>query len=65
MTGVARWLARNPGKTPRILVSRKDDATLGLALRKLTRYAVVTPADGEADVSAGMVFFQEVKDVEI
>lgn len=64
MAGLAKWLERNPGKVPRIVVSRKDDDTLGFALRKLTQYKVVTPAAGALGVAQGMVFFraEEAKD---
>ena len=58
MVGLERYMKLFPdAEDIRIVVSRKDEATLGFVLRKLTTIPIIT-LDG-ADTPAGIVFFQK------
>ena len=60
MVGLERYMKLFPDtEGVRIIISRKDEATLGFVLRKLTTVPVVTL---DPDISSGIVFFQRKED---
>ena len=63
MVGLERYMRRFPdAEDVRIVVSRKDEATLGFVLRKLTTVPVVT-LEGP-DTVQGMIFFRAAESKE-